>query len=720
MGILRVLSYALSSALHVLIPELYDMFFRLSSATYFNREEIQGFSRNIYVIVSACMLFALGIRLLGAIVNPDSFNDNKKGAKRTFINCIIAVLLIAVVPIGFDKAYEAQNSLLEDNMIASLFLGTETNDDGSIGRILALETFGAFCHPNEGYVSIETNDDWEILKDDFNSQFLDNFGDHIRDENNGDYEIEYHILLSPAFGFYMVYQMILMCLDAATRAVRLALLELMAPLVICAFIFSGTELLQRWFKDVLSTYITIFARVVGIVFTVFGISKIDSMFDESSFSGLGIIGKGFLTAAIMIGLLTVVKQLPAIINNIFGTNIQDQGGIRGRLGNMAGIGAMAQNAWDNLRQHPIRSTARVISAPVSALGGAVAHTVAAASRSARHTADLIRNGHGIRAVGSVFTGIAATAVRSAPGLLGASVRAGRAGWQNGNLQGIGQAGTRYEQTHPEGSTLLGRARDTVSAALGGTSSHQDDESRIQDIRYRFKGRNLTEDEFKNASESYNTHTQALNNAREAAEKIVTHSGSNRPFNIHFNDADGNVTYVNGHNYDEVYKRLESLRAQAPQQRDGETQAQFMAREQAHNTLVSNFEAALNAERDLQRDNLIMYAFNHGGNGIANARESNALFEIQNSLFDFNDALDRERFTDRDNHNITAINGANIASFNAAREGMNGNTGVISHARQDRENRVNEVRNSEAYRRHVANENAVNARNNNGGGNNGGH
>ena len=70
----------------------------------------------------------------------------------------------------------------------------------------------------------------------------------------------------------------------------------------------------------------------------------------------------FLTAAktadwIIVGLtkflaimavLQLVKKIPDIINSIFGTNIKTRGGIKGRLGEMAGIGGLAQKAWTAL------------------------------------------------------------------------------------------------------------------------------------------------------------------------------------------------------------------------------------------------------------------------------------------------------------------------------------------------------------------------------------
>jgi len=51
---------------------------------------------------------------------------------------------------------------------------------------------------------------------------------------------------------------------------------------------------------------------------------------------------------VIIAVLQLVKKIPDIINTVFGTHIQSRGGIKGRLGEMAGIGGLAQKAWTSL------------------------------------------------------------------------------------------------------------------------------------------------------------------------------------------------------------------------------------------------------------------------------------------------------------------------------------------------------------------------------------
>lgn len=57
---------------------------------------------------------------------------------------------------------------------------------------------------------------------------------------------------------------------------------------------------------------------------------------------------GFVQILAMIAILQLVKKIPEIINTIFGTKIQTKNGIKGRLGEMAGVGGIAQKAWTGL------------------------------------------------------------------------------------------------------------------------------------------------------------------------------------------------------------------------------------------------------------------------------------------------------------------------------------------------------------------------------------
>ena len=362
MRIIRKISFAIASSLFSIIPSIYDMFEKFASAKFFTNETIKTISNNIYILISVCMLFMFGIRLISAIVNPELFDDKKKGVGKTFINSILAVVLITVTPIGFDYMYKVQDSMLSSHFIEKIVFGMDPDsmfkDGRNAGNLLAAYTFRAFCYPN-------TENDHKISATSIvkhyneavqgNMDAIEEFGEDINSKTDGEWDFKYHVLLSPLAAGYVAYELILMTIDIAFRSIKLGLLQFIAPLVICAFVFSGTELLSKWFKEIVSTFVLVFVKIAAIVFIIFGMSQFDSIL--SAVGAESIWGKGLVYVITLIALLQLIKKLPDLINKIFGTDIKSQGGIGDRLGEMAGVGAVAKKAWDKVKTTTGRAAA---------------------------------------------------------------------------------------------------------------------------------------------------------------------------------------------------------------------------------------------------------------------------------------------------------------------------------------------------------------------------
>ena len=74
---------------------------------------------------------------------------------------------------------------------------------------------------------------------------------------------------------------------------------------------------------------------------------------------------GMLKLLVFIATLQLVKKLPDIINGIFGTQLKWQGGVKGRLGEMIGIGGLAQKAWSSLGTGAKNIAKLGLSAPIA-------------------------------------------------------------------------------------------------------------------------------------------------------------------------------------------------------------------------------------------------------------------------------------------------------------------------------------------------------------------
>lgn len=77
---------------------------------------------------------------------------------------------------------------------------------------------------------------------------------------------------------------------------------------------------------------------------------------------------GLTKIFVIIAVLQVVKKIPDIINTIFGTHIQSRGGIKGRLGEMAAVGGLAQKAWTSLGTGAKNLAKLGLAAPLAAAG----------------------------------------------------------------------------------------------------------------------------------------------------------------------------------------------------------------------------------------------------------------------------------------------------------------------------------------------------------------
>ena len=349
MKIFRWISAAVSEAIYPLIPQLYKIFNILAKYTFFEDGQVEKLSNNLYILISVCMLFAFGIRLLNGIVNPEIVGDKKKGTRTVFLNAFFAVMLMALIPFGFDALREVQSHVIDSALIEKFMLGTSLSDKQDPGQILAAYTFSSTCYPEKTVGDDKIEELYAgTLEDIDDIKYLSKKVTKTHKDSNGEdeYDLHYETILSPLAGGVVVYEMILICMDVALRTVKLGLLELITPIILCGFIFKGSELLQKWTKEVISTYILLFLKVAMIVFMIYGMALLPGFMDRIDFpKGTGDFTKGLIKLFILIGLLQVVKQLPNIINALFGTNIQPRGGIKGRLGEMAAVGKMAQDAW---------------------------------------------------------------------------------------------------------------------------------------------------------------------------------------------------------------------------------------------------------------------------------------------------------------------------------------------------------------------------------------
>lgn len=109
------------------VATMFNLFIELANASssIFKESFIRDFASKIYVIVGIIALFIVSYNLLLAVVNPDKLQKNMSNLVMKFVASLIIIVLI---PSIFSFANHVQNVIINDGIIAKLFLGGKGSD----------------------------------------------------------------------------------------------------------------------------------------------------------------------------------------------------------------------------------------------------------------------------------------------------------------------------------------------------------------------------------------------------------------------------------------------------------------------------------------------------------------------------------------------------------------------------------------------------------------
>lgn len=404
---LRAICSMFDSFGYFLLDAVYDIFFTVANSNVFQGTVINTFYGRVQLILGVFMIFKLSITLLQMIVNPDMYKDKQKGAgslvKRV---AVILILLTLIVPIELDDEtiagkplneqiasngilfgflYQIQNTVIEDNVLGKLVLGSnvdstsgQTDSNGTelsgmadVGAQLAATVAKAFIKPT----LISTADDDTITSDNyaqnvacsseaapyFNSRLTaGTLIDHLNDTCNSDdgevYVFDYTVLGGLLCSLIMVLIILGFTIDVAVRAVKLAILRLIAPIPIISYLDPGQEkdgAFGNWVKTLTSTYISLFVRLIVIYFGAYLIIILTDGNDDFSFlqSSTSVFTSAFATIFVIIGILMFMKEAPKFFQDMFGLKGDGKlfSGIGTILGAAALTGGLAGSAYGSFR-----------------------------------------------------------------------------------------------------------------------------------------------------------------------------------------------------------------------------------------------------------------------------------------------------------------------------------------------------------------------------------
>lgn len=328
---------------------------------------IVTFSSRIYAFLGIFMLFRLAFSILQYIMDPDSFSDKTKGFGKLVRNVLISLILVVATPFIFSFALNVQTRVLDSNIIGNLVLGTNNSENANstnaeLSEDMKFLVYSTFMPVNTkvmsecvdtpilGTKAMASNDkclqnvanklnDKNIAIDDFfgvtGDRNFNSFGDAVLVTVDGEYLFDYMPLITTAVGGLIAVFMIGFCIDIAVRVVKLAFLEMIAPVPIISYMDprqAGKDgMLSRWAKECLNTYLSLFIRLAIIYFVFYVVDLISGALlsgDNAVYLNGDIPNRlmsGLVVVMVIIGLLTFAKQVPKLLESVFG--IKDSGSL---------------------------------------------------------------------------------------------------------------------------------------------------------------------------------------------------------------------------------------------------------------------------------------------------------------------------------------------------------------------------------------------------------
>lgn len=369
-SIARSFSFFLDKIVYGLISGLFKIFFTISNLAVLHTDIMKTFTQRIYVLIGVVMLFKITVSLIKWFSAPDSMNDSKNGAGNLIKRIVISIVLLGFIPTIFTYAYKIQIIVVKENIIGNIIMGgisrnIKDSSAGTAGTHMAVNVFKGFFSPSDTSLQTEYNEA-------FAKDYLDDVWLYVEKnlnvkDNNDKYKFHYQAFISTLAGGFTAWIILIFCFDIAVRSVKLAFLQLLAPIPVLSYIDpKGEKTFNNWVSECVKTYLDLFMRLIIIYFAIFLIGELcaqSSLFKYDLVDGEVVLnpltGENFFAKAlIIIGILMFAKELPNLIGDIFGIKmggnftlnpLKKIGGSGFAAAGMAAVGGAALGAFANFK-----------------------------------------------------------------------------------------------------------------------------------------------------------------------------------------------------------------------------------------------------------------------------------------------------------------------------------------------------------------------------------
>ncbi len=344
---------------------------------------------------------------------------------------------------------------------------------------------------------------------------------------DGDYVINYIPFISTAAGVFIIFLLISFSVDIAVRVIKLCFLQMVAPIAIVSYIDPKESIsngkLNNWIKETAKTYFSLFLRLA----TIFLVMLLVNVICSSVLTDDGLLSQQidrlndpdynmWIQLFLIIGAFMFAKQVPKIIENIFGikgsgefnlnpfktfANVRDSG-FGALAGGAIGLGVGAAASGIAAARTSLDSGEKGFTAVRRTLGGALSGGLRGG------ISGVASGGKGtinksLKVAGDVARNTGLKANTKAPYRIGAYVR--NAIGAQSLKESLDQKAGIYEGVEKTAGEIESHARDQLSK--------KDDEWKlIQGLRnqneQKFARGEITEDQYKKNLNDYFEREQA--------------------------------------------------------------------------------------------------------------------------------------------------------------------------------------------------------------------
>lgn len=345
--LIRTISWTLDNMIISFIGKFYGYFEQILGGTIFSDVVVRDMMNRVYLIIGVILLFRLGMLLVQYIINPAQVMEEKGGVNSLVKRSIIGVCLIIFIPTIFNVANDLQAAILKDQIIEKIIMDEQTlkavqekSNKYGMGKVIGMTIFQGFWNVDKNQIADKNIiRAYEEAEKKYDPNLVTDAGYDILTESGGKYAFDYFPILSTAVLGYVLYLIIKYCIDMVLKSFKLLILQVIAPITIVEYIVNGdrNEVFQKWRRAVVANYAMLFVRVFTIWFVAFVTILMNPAVTGTSKTLLN-TQDYLLKAIIVLALLAFMMDLPKMLSEIFGLDLEQDTSVKNVLGKAIGVG----------------------------------------------------------------------------------------------------------------------------------------------------------------------------------------------------------------------------------------------------------------------------------------------------------------------------------------------------------------------------------------------